>query len=153
MTTPIGARPLAEADVPLFSELDEAHAHAYGLDPSLTAASARFFERDAYSFVSESAAGRGFVVAQGLFNGQAAQVQIRVAAAEGDREAVLRALFQAVAKAAYDSGVYELTATLPQTDADAARAMEETMFRPQPLTVYRRLLGSRATLPGEEPTT
>lgn len=151
MTTPIGARPLTEADVPLFSALDEAHAQTYGVDATLTAASARFFERDGYSFVCDSPAGRGFVVAQGLFNGQAAQVQIRVAAADGDREAVLRALFQAVAKAAYDSGVYELTATLPQADEEAARAMSETMFRPEPLTVYRRLLGSRATLPGEEP--
>lgn len=152
MTTAIGARPLSEADVPLFLELDAAHAETYGIDPTLTEASARFFERDGYSFVTASAAGRGFVVAQGVFNGQAAQVQIRVAAADGDREAVLRALFKAVAKAAYDSGVYELTATLPQADEDAARAMNETMFQPQTLTVFRRLLGSRATLPEELPT-
>lgn len=150
MTTSIGARPLTEADVPIFTDLDETHSQTYGIDQVLTTASGRFFQRDGYSFVTDSPSGRGFVIAQGLFNGHAAQVQIRVAAADGNREVVLRALFQAVAKAAYDSGVYELTATLPTSDEVAARAIENTMFVLQPHTVFRRLLGSRATIPGEE---
>lgn len=152
MSIPLGARPLTEADVPDFQPLDSHHAQAYDLDTVLTTASGRFFQRDGYSFVASGEVGRGFVIAQGTFNGQAANVQISYAAAEGDRKTVLQALFAAVAKAAYDSGVYELTATLPTADDDAQHALTQTLFTPRPLTVYRRFLGSRAeilTLPGK----
>lgn len=149
MTTPLGARPLTEADVPTFHTLDTTHANTYDLDPVLTTASGRFFQRDGYSFVVDSNANRGFVIAQGTFNGQAANVQISYAAAEGNRPQVLHALFAAVAKAAYDSGVYELTATIPSTDQAAQQALEQALFKPRPLTVYRRFLGSRAEIPAD----
>ena len=149
MSISLGARPLTEADVPDFHTLDTDHAKAYDLDPVLTTASGRFFQRDGYSFVATGSAGRGFVIAQGTFNGQAANVQISYAAAEGDRPAVLHALFAAVAKAAYDSGVYELTATVPTADNEAHEALGQTLFKPRPLTVFRRFLGSRAEIPAD----
>ncbi len=139
------ARPLTTDDLELVKPIDQAYALRFELEPAITKASLNFYSRSGHSFASVKAEGiSGFVLAQAVWNGSRAVVQIsRLAVKDlSDQESRL-ALIEAVTKSAYDSAVYEIQTQLVKTDELGCRAFDNKQYSPKDLVVLRRILGSR----------
>lgn len=149
-------RPPVENDLQELLTIDAAYAAEHGVEAVMSAGALRFFGRSEHSFTAEGGAGEpralGFALAQALWTGDRPQVVVRRVAAEGPE--VASALVKAVVKSAYDSGVYDLSAHFPPSDALLRGVLEEELFGPDPQLTYVRVLGSRgpqAARRGEAP--
>ncbi|MDQ3460727.1 MAG: DUF1999 family protein [Deinococcota bacterium] len=144
----VGARPLGEDDGEALAPIDQAYALRYELEPALTRSSLAFFLRAGHAFAAYlGGEARGFALAQAVWNGTRPTVYLsRLAAMDsaGDAPtAVLKALVEAVTKSAYDAAVYDLIATVPESDEKAAQVLREAGYGETSLRLYGRVLGSR----------
>ncbi len=142
----LSVRALEGGDAEPLQELDARYSSRLKIEPTASQAAANFHSRTGHSFVAVDRDGRahGFVLAHALWTGGRPTVRVeRLAAGEPGDSAVLQALAAALVKSAYDAGVYDLIAELPEGDSDAAAALGETMFTPARAVLYTRTLGSR----------
>lgn len=138
-------RPPEEADLEALTVIDSEYAARHGLECTVTAGTLRFFGRTEHSFVAQqSGPGShvlGFVFAQAVWTGDRPQVFVtRIAAAGGH---ATQALLKALVKSAYDCGVYDLIARVPDADVQVRALLQEEFFLPDKLATYVRVLGSR----------
>ena len=140
-------RAITTADLPQVERLDEAYASSRGLERLVDAGAVSFYERTGHSFVLARGGDGldGFVLAQAVWNGRRPEVQLRRLVGSDDARL---ALLEAVVKSAYDSGVYDLLALLPEENGSLAGVLEEMQFGPRGMLVYERVLGSRGTSTG-----
>lgn len=143
----ITVRPPLEGDLAALTLIDGAYAAHYDLEALVTPGALRFFGRTEHSFVAEDtedAAGGpvGFVLAQAVWSGERPQVIVARLATNGSGEAAV-ALVKALVKSAYDSGVYDLLARTPPSDAEQRTVLLQEAFFEDPLVQYVRVLGSR----------
>lgn len=128
---------------------DEEYARRVGVEQVVDTASLHFFQRSGHSFVARSAGTAvGFVLAHATWTGARPALRIERLAVTGVGDIGARAagvaLIEAVIKSAYDSGVYDLQAALPEGDAVAADVLAVTAFLPSPARLFERVLGSRS---------
>ena len=139
-------RPVESDDVGLLAGLDGDWSARAGVEPLSGRGSASFHARTGHSFIAEHE-GRalGFLLANAIWTGGRPMVRVeRLATGNGAEAAgVARALVAALVKSAYDAGVYDLLAELPNGDAVGRAAFEATDFSVAPVTTYARTLGSR----------
>lgn len=135
-------RSVESSDGALLKALDAAHRERHGVAAGVAVGSASFHSRTGHSFIAEDGGEAvGFILASAIWTGGLPTVRVeRLAGAE---PSVLKALVDAVVKSAYDAGVYDLLAELPEGDAAGRQALGETMFSRAPSVVYVRTLGSR----------
>lgn len=125
-----------------FNELDlEALNRVAGARP-LSLGTVRHFARTGHSFLAEEGEEPlGFALAQALWQGEATTVL--VTRIEGRDRTVLEGLLAAVAKSAYDAGVYEVALHLDPAREELKEALLAQGFTVGPLVLAVRLLGSR----------
>lgn len=149
----ITVRPPLEGDLAALTQIDTEYAANHDLEALVTAGSLRFFGRTEHSFVAEDkeqpdAPPVGFVFAQAVWSGERPQVIVARLATGGSATAA-SALVKALVKSAYDSGVYDLLARTPVTDAEQRDVLLEEAFFEDPLVQYVRVLGSRGVVAAE----
>lgn len=138
------ARPLTGEDLERLSALERRHLADHGGEPLVSAAALGLYGRSGHAFVVERGGEPvGFVLGRAVWDGRRATLTAqRLAVADpGDIEAI-DALLAALTKSAYDAGVYRLELRL---DAGAQEAIERGIasgFRPAPITLLTRILGS-----------
>ena len=136
-------RPLQSEDLEVLRPLDRAYAADAGVEPLLDEGSLSFFGRTGHSFVLErSGEPSGFLLAQSVWDGKRPTVSIVRFAAQPDSGLV--ALLEALTKSAYDAGVYDIVAAVPEVDAPGREALERSDYRLRRNVVYSRVLGSRS---------
>lgn len=142
-------RALTSDDTELLESIDAAYAARLGAEVTASRGSASFHARTGHSFVAERGEDpQGFVLASAIWTGGRPTVRMeRLALAEDAGPAAGRALVAALVKSAYDAGVYDLLAELPASDGSGEAALLAADFRPAPVKLFRRTLGSR----GQEP--
>ncbi len=138
-------RPVTASDAALLGELDAGYSARLGIETTATPGSASFHARTGHSFIAEEAGeALGFVLASAIWTGGRPLVRLeRLAARDGSSVAVLQALLAALVKSAYDAGVYDLLAEVPQADEAAAEALNDSGFAAAPVSMFTRTLGSR----------
>ena len=130
-------------DLEALEAADGRYAEASGVEQVVNRSSVHFYRRSGHSFVArEGGEVRGFVLAHASWSG--GRPVVRVERLVGGEE-VAPALVEAVVKSAYDAGVYDIVATLPRTDVSAHAAFDAAAFRPLPVSVVGRVLGSRGS--------
>lgn len=142
-------RALSGDDTEILEAIDGAYAARLGTEVTASRGSASYHARTGHSFVAERAGEpQGFILASAIWTGGRPTVRMeRLALAEEADASVGRALLAALVKSAYDAGVYDLLAELPDNDAAGEAALLATDFRTAPTVLFRRTLGSR----GQEP--
>ncbi len=142
-------RPLEPTDHEPLKPLDA----ALGGPVRLTRAAASFYARSGHAFVAEGEGGPcGLALAQAVWDGTRGTLRIvRLGAVPPDAAAVRAALLDAVTKSAYDAAVYDLTIEAPENDVDLLDLLSRERWRPDPVRVLRRTLGSRGAAPEEGP--
>ena len=138
-------RALTSEDAELISAIDSTYAAALGTEVTATAGSASFHARTGHSFVAELAGEpAGFVLASAIWTGGRPLVRMeRLATADPADLPARDALLAALVKSAYDAGVYDLLAELPEADSQGAAALLATDFSPARVRMFERTLGSR----------
>lgn len=135
-------RAVESSDGALLEMLDAAHAGRHGVETAIGVGSASYHARTGHSFVAEDdGEAQGFVLASAIWTG--GRPTLRMERLAGSDPGVLKALVDALVKSAYDAGVYDLLAEIPEEDAAGREALEGTMFRRAPAAMYVRTLGSR----------
>lgn len=133
--------PVELADLDDLALVDGRYAHAMGDEVVVSRPSVHFYQRSGHSFTArDGAAVLGFVLAHATWSG--GRPVVRIERLAGDA-AGLRPLVEAVVKSAYDAGVYDIVATVPDTDGLAKHALGSATFQPRAATVLGRVLGSR----------
>jgi len=135
-------RAVDSTDSALLEALDEDHCARLGVSAGVTVGSASFHARTGHSFIAEDGGEAvGFILASAIWTGGLPTVRVeRLAGAD---PGVLTALVDALVKSAYDAGVYDLLAELPENDTAGRHAFEATMFSRSPSVLLTRTLGSR----------
>lgn len=137
-------RPVSEDDLDAVVALEREHLARYPDRPLATAASLRYYGRSGHAFVAECS-GRllGFALGRSSWDGARASVTVeRLAAADGADDAI-DALLAAVTKSAYDAGTYRIEIRVASGDAALRARAGAEAFRPEPITLLSRTLGSR----------
>ncbi len=141
----VRVRPLEPDDLARLAPIDASAAARADVASAVTRGSIAFYARTGHAFVAESERGvRGFALAQAVWDGTRPTVRLHALAVAdaGDGEA-RAALLEAVTKSAYDAAVYDLVAETPEGDPAAHELLSERGWRPEPVRLYRRTLGSR----------
>ena len=138
-------RALTGDDAEIIEAIDAGYSAALGTSTTASAGSASFHSRTGHSFVAElDGEPRGFVLATAIWTGGRPLVRMeRLATRDPDDMPAREALLAALVKSAYDAGVYDLLAELPDADSRGAEALEATDFRPARVKMFERVLGSR----------
>lgn len=141
----VHARPLAPEDGPLLRPIDAAAAERTGQEPMLNAGSLAFYARSGHAFVAmRDGEPCGFALAQAVWDGHRPTVRLRpLAIADAGDDEARDALLEAVTKSAYDAAVYDLLADADESDHRLQSRLTGADWRPEPVRVYRRTLGSR----------
>lgn len=143
--------PIELTDLPRLRQVDEDYSAASGTEPVVDRASVHYFQRTGHSFLASGAADEvlGFVLAHASWSGGRPVVRVERLAVPPSQPAlessISEALVDAVVKSAYDSGVYDISAIVPRTDAVARAALLDATFAEQDALVFSRVLGSRGS--------
>lgn len=141
----VRVRPLETDDADAVRALDRADADRTGREPVADRGALSFYARSGHAFVAENEQGLlGFVLAQAVWDGRRPTVQLQVLATDG-HAAARAALLEALTKSAYDAAVYDLVARSPAADAALSDLLESEGWQREPVTLFRRTLGSRGT--------
>jgi len=135
--------------------VDEDYSRRHSLATVVDRASIHYYQRSGHSFVvttQRAASGDddllGFVLAHASWSGGRPVVRVErlatVAGAAAGAAAAAAALVEAVVKSAYDAGVYDISAAVPNGDGLATTALGGASFGPSDTSIYVRVLGSRA---------
>jgi len=138
-------RALSSDDTELLERIDQAYAGSFGLEVTASRGSTSFHARTGHSFVAElDGHPVGFVLATALWSGGRPLVRLeRLATVEAADGEARTALLEALIKSAYDAGVYDLLADVPEADEPGHEALLKSGFALQPLRTYGLVLGSR----------
>ena len=143
--------PVELADLDELALVDGRYAHTMGDEVIVTRSSVHFYQRSGHSFAAREDGGvRGFVLAHASWSG--GRPVVRVERLAGDTAAA-RPLVEAVVKSAYDAGVYDIVATVPDGDGTARDAFNGASFEQRPVSVVGRVLGSRGAHTSSGPAT
>lgn len=138
-------RALTGDDAEIIAAIDAGYSAALDAEVTANAGSASFHSRTGHSFVAElDGEPKGFVLATAIWTGGRPLVRMeRLATLDAADLPAREALLAALVKSAYDAGVYDLLAELPEGDSAGAAALAVTDFRPAPVKMFERKLGSR----------
>lgn len=144
-------RALTGDDAEIIAAIDTGYSAALGTEVTANAGSASFHARTGHSFVAElNGEPKGFVLAAAIWTGGRPLVRMeRLATLDPADLPAREALLAALVKSAYDAGVYDLLAELPEEDSQGAAALTATDFRPARVRMFERTLGSRGQAAGQ----
>ena len=137
------ARPLESEDFGALKPLDEVYALEHNLEPHLSKQSLSFYTRTGHSFVAiHEQRACAFALAQAVWNGLRPSLYINYLASQDEESC--KALIDALVKSAYDAAIYDLKASIPQTDAIALNKLADNGFTRLANVTLARVLGSRS---------